>query len=307
MSGGARTLPRRVLEHIRTGGLWSPGQSVALSVSGGADSMVLLHLLHQTQPAHGGKLSVVTMDHGLRSASRDEVRSVAAICETLSLPCEVFTLGLQPGPGLAERAREARRGVLLNMGVDRIATGHHQGDQAETVLYHLLRGSGSRGLRGMQPQNQVWVKPLLRESKAVLIEWAQMESIDWFDDPSNASSQRGRIRALMPSLDTIQGGAGRALARSARLLAREDGFFSEHVEAIWSDLVVENALDLDGLDRLHPAVQLRVLRKFIGDGRIRAEPLESIVDGALREAGRLDLGYGIRLFSDGICLRVEKT
>ncbi len=134
-----------------------------------------------------------------------------------------------------------------------------------------------------------------------------MEGIDWFDDPSNATSQRGRIRGLMPSLDEIQGGSGRALARSARLLAHEDEYFSDYVDGIWPDIVVEDAVVVDQFDRLHPAIQLRVLRRLVADGRVRAEPLESVVDGALRAPGQLDLGHGLRLVGDGVFLRVEKA
>ena len=306
MSSAARTLPRRVLDHIRSSRLWLPGQSIIVSVSGGVDSMVLLHVLHRTQGAHGGNLRVVTMDHGLRSDSEDEVQAVAAASEGLGLPCDVVKLSLETGPNLAERARDARRAVLKGFDADCIATGHHEGDQAETVLYNLLRGSGSRGLRGMQPKNQSWVRPLLRESKLVIEAWARMESIVWFEDPSNPTSQRGRIRELMPELDKIQGGAGRAMARSARLLAREDGYFSDYLDECWLDLTVDNCLVWAKFDVLHPAIQLRALRRLIADGRVRAEPLEAIMDGALREQGQLDLGYGLRFASDGIQLWVER-
>lgn len=268
--------------------------------------MVLLHILHRTQGAHGGCLRVVTMDHGLRAASQQEVKAVAATSERLGLPCDVINLVLETGPNLAERARDARRTVLNGYTADCIATGHHEGDQAETVLYNLLRGSGSRGLRGMQAKDQGWVRPLLREPKSVIEAWAKMESIAWFEDPSNPMSQRGRIRNLMPDLDKIHGGSGRALSRSARLLAREDGYFSDHLDSCWPELVVDDGIVLAEFDRLHPAIQLRALRRLLADGRVCADPLESIVDGALRRPGQLDLGLGLSFRSDGVRLWVVR-
>ena len=305
MRNAARTLPRRVLEHIRVGGLWDPGDRVAVSVSGGVDSMVLLHLLHQTQSAHGGELLVVTMDHGFRAESAKEVQGVAAVSAQLGLDCEVVKLSVEPGPNLAERARDARRETLLGMGTDRIATGHHQGDQAETVLYHLLRGSGIRGLRGMQAKSGVWVKPLLRESRSVLEAWAIEQAIAWVEDPSNAASQRGLIRTILPSLDAVQGGSEKALARTARLLAREDAFVSHMADQAWLDVHQQGGLNRLRLKTHHPAIQLRLLRRLIGDVRMRAEPLESVVDGALLDGGSLDLGFGLRLVQREDVLFVE--
>ena len=305
MKNVARTLPRRVLEHIRTCGLWKPGDKVAVSVSGGVDSMVLLHVLHQTQAAHGAILFVVTIDHGLRTESAAEARFVAATSAELGLPCEMLSLSLEPGPNLAERAREARRAVLLRFGADGIATGHHQGDQAETVLYHLLRGSGMRGLRGMQAKSGIWTKPLLREPRGVLEDWARSQGIDWIEDPSNASSQRGRIRMLLPALNVVHGGAGRALARSARLLAREDAFVSGLTDTAWDATQKDGGLSRSALAQHHPAIQLRLLRRLTRDVRVPAEPLESIVDGALLGGGSLDLGHGLRLVQRGDILCVE--
>ena len=153
MSDPVRTLHRRVVEHIQVESLWSKGQSVLVAVSGGVDSTVLLHLLHQTQAAHKGKIKVMSIDHGLRPEATQEVRTVAVQCEALGIPFEARSLAVTPGPNLAERARDARREALLSVDADCIATGHHQDDQAETVFYHLLRGSGLRGLQGMQPRN----------------------------------------------------------------------------------------------------------------------------------------------------------
>ena len=139
----------------------------------------------------------------------------------------------------------------------------------------------------------------------MLEEWARSQCIPWIEDPSNASSQRGRIRTLIPALDAIHGGAGRALARSSRLLAREDEFVTGVADRAWAATEEDGGVNRVSLQQHHPAIQLRILRRLINDVRIRAEPLESIVDGALNHGGSLDLGHGLRLVQRGDILYLE--
>lgn len=306
MGDSVRTLQRRVIEHIRVERLWSAGQSVLVAVSGGVDSTVLLHVLNRTQSAHKGVLSVMSLDHGLRPECPDEIASVAKMAYEMGLPFESRQLELQDGPNLAERARDARRAALLSIAKDCIATGHHQDDQAETVFFHLLRGSGLRGLQGMQAKNGPWVRPLLRESRDTLLSWAGSEALTWFEDPSNPKSQRGKIRSLMPVLNDFRDGASSALARTARLLAREDDYLSHVVDQLWDDIAVGNALNRALLARQHPAIQLRLIRRLLNDVRIRADMLESVVQGALMTHGQLDLGHGVRLVCRQGQLNVER-
>jgi tRNA(Ile)-lysidine synthase len=192
------------------------------------------------------------------------------------------------------------------METDCIATGHHQDDQAETVFFHMLRGSGLRGLQGMQAKNGPWVRPLLRESRDTLLSWADSENLNWSEDPSNPESQRGKIRSLMPVLNDFRDGASSALARSARLLAREDEYLSQMADQVWDDVSVGQALDRVQLAQQHPAIQLRLIRRLLNDVRVRADMLELVVQGALMTHGKLDLGYGVRLVCHRGQLRVER-
>lgn len=305
MTDSGRTTQRRVLDAVQRLGLWQPGDTVCLAVSGGVDSMVLMHLMHRTQRAHGAQLSVVSIDHGLRAESGREVGMVEAAAIALNLPFHAVRLNLRPGPNLAERAREARQNALRDRRTDWIATGHHRDDQAETVLYHLLRGSGMRGLMGMQAKSGPWVRPLLFEPRAALQQWAEANGVEWSEDPSNPGSQRGTLRELMPRLDAVHGGASRALARSARLLASEDAWVEALVDDEWAALVDDSGLDRVALASRHPALQLRLLRRLVASTRVRAEPLESVVSGALMQGGRLDLGGGLVMVCSGGRLKVE--
>ena len=159
----------------------------------------------------------------------------------------------------------------------------------------------------MQPRDGQWVRPLLFEPRLVIEAWARSQGLRWEEDPSNSASQRGRIRALMPQLDSLHGEASRALARSARLLAREDAFLSSMVDDTYESLVQGEGISRRGLSALHPALQLRILRKLVGSRTVRADPLESVVDGGLQEQGTLDLGGGLRLRLEKGVLTVENA
>ncbi len=293
----ARTLPTRVLDFVRSSALWSPGERVVLAVSGGVDSTCLLEILARTQAAHGGRLEVVSFDHGLRPESAAEVEQVAEHARRLGLPFVGRRLDLAPGPNLQARARQLRQAELLAQGADRIATGHHRSDQAETVLYHLLRGSGARGLRGMLPLDPPWCRPLLAQSRAELEAWARLEGLSWVEDPSNADSQRGEIRRLMPALDAIHGGAEAALARTGRLLARDEALLDRLSDAAWQRHVRGEGLSLEGLRGEDEAIQLRLLLRLTAScpRPVRADQLEAFLSWTPTAGGSLPLPADHRL------------
>ena len=290
----ARTLPMRVLGFVRRHRLWAPGERVLVAVSGGLDSTVLLELLVRTAGAHGGALEVMSIDHGLRPEAVAEVAQVARLAAAHGLPFHGVRLGLEPGPNLASRARDARRSALLAVGTDRICTGHHEDDQAETVLQHLLRGAGSAGLRGMQPRDEVWCRPLLDEPRAVLRAFAEAENLGWSEDPSNARSQRGQLRALVAQLDTVHGGANAALARGARILAREDALLDVLTDAAEARCSLDGGLSAVALELEPEALVLRLLRRLTRSVPHvpRADQIELLLGSTHRAGATIELGAG---------------
>nr|HCH62018.1 tRNA lysidine(34) synthetase TilS [Deltaproteobacteria bacterium] len=292
----ARTLPLRVLEVVRRHRLWSPGDRVCVAVSGGLDSTVLLELLAELAHGHGAQLEVASVNHGLRPESAAEVARVGRRARTLGLPFHAIDLQLETGPNLAARARDARWLQLEALGCARIATAHHRDDQAETVLQHLLRGSGARGLRGMTVHDRARVRPLLFEPRVVLRRWAEDRGLSWDEDPSNPASERGRIRAVMPALDELRAGAARGLARSARLLAREDAFLEAHVLSIWKESAVDGRFPVRVWLEHHPAVQLRLLMQLLEPlphgVAVRADQLERLLAHPLPSGAVFGLPHG---------------
>src|SRR5271156_5679651 len=172
------------------------------------------------------RIEAATVDHGLRAESADEAKGVAALCARLGVGHRVLQWkGVKPTSRLQERAREARYRLLVDhakaIGADALLTAHHADDQAETVLFRLLRGSGLAGLRGMDltttRDGMTIARPLIGLRKRDLIAFAVARGAPFVDDPSNADPRfaRTRLRALLAQLGE-EGLGAEALDRLAR-------------------------------------------------------------------------------------------
>lgn len=204
--------------------------SLAVAVSGGVDSVVLLAALH----ALGARPTVVSLDHGLRPESADELRFVEALADRLGLPFVGARLELSGEGSRAAAARAARYAFLDRLPQPAVALGHHLDDQAETTLHHLIRGSGARGLAAMRPRRGKYLRPMLEIARSDILEYARTNALSWVEDPSNPRSSRGAIRAeVMPVLTRLRPGASAAIARSARLLAEDDALLEQLSEPLW--------------------------------------------------------------------------
>jgi len=223
-----------------------------LAVSGGADSVALMHLAHQWRrelEADAPQLTVLSVDHGLRDGSAQEAQWVAQAAKNLDFPCQI--LRWQPGKKqsrIQQDARQARYDLMAGYAyenkIDALVTAHHLDDQAETVLMRLARGSGLDGLGGMH-SHSTWaglslLRPFLDVPKQQLAESLLQRGIDWLEDPSNddARFERVRIRQAMQDLQKL-GIDATAVARSARRMRRASealdhaagAFLQDHAKA----------------------------------------------------------------------------
>ena len=189
--------------------MFEPGQQVGVAVSGGADSVCLLRVLLELAPRLGLHLSVLHLNHGLRGEeSREDERFVRELAARLGLPAVVRAVDVAALPdNLEQAARHARIAFFreqLAGGLARIATGHTRDDQAETVLFRFLRGSGGAGLAAIRPvTTDGIVRPLLAAGRDDVERFLRQRGIVWREDSSNASLQfaRNRIRhQLLPQL-----------------------------------------------------------------------------------------------------------
>ncbi|MCB2128829.1 MAG: tRNA lysidine(34) synthetase TilS [Rhodobacteraceae bacterium] len=179
-------------------------ERIGVAVSGGGDSMALLHLLARNQARRGCVVHAVTVDHRLRAEAADEARTVARFCKTLGVPHQ--TLVWDHGritQNLQDTARRARYRLIgewaLATGIGHVAIGHTADDQAETFLMGLARQAGIDGLSGMRgtwdDEGIAWSRPLLRISRMTLRDYLLRNRIDWIEDPSNQNEDFTRIKA----------------------------------------------------------------------------------------------------------------
>ena len=238
---------------------------VIVGVSGGADSVALLHALHQFTPHWGLALHVAHLDHSLRKESAADAEFVARLAAGLHLPLHHQQLApgqLEQHPaGLEAAARQARYHFLAQVATSldspdnvRVAVGHHQDDQAETLLMHLLTGSGWEGLAGMAwsgplptlASHALLVRPLLSVRRAEIHAYLRAYDLTWREDASNAdqSRLRNQIRhQVMPLLGEINPNVTATLARTAEIVAGDAARLATLDAAAYQAALIEAARD----------------------------------------------------------------
>ncbi len=229
-------LIQRVIRTIDRHRMLSASQKVGVAVSGGADSVCLLHALLEigTWP-----LTVLHLDHGLRGdESRADAEFVRDLAARHGLPFQLRQASLQPG-NLEQSARDARRAFFaeaMDM-VDRVAVAHTRSDQAETVLFRFLRGAGTAGLAGIRPvTDEGIVRPLLDVGRSEVLEYLRARGIAWREDSSNASPRfaRNRIRhELLPQLTRDWNPEiTETLAHTAEWALAEESYWDEEINRL---------------------------------------------------------------------------
>ena len=186
------------------------GTRILLALSGGGDSMALLHVLALLAKKQGFSLFAHGVDHGLRAEASAELDGAQAQCAALGVDFSRSLLALDAGGNLQARARDARRTALSSaakcVGAELIATAHHADDRAETVLLRLMRGSGPPGLAVLPPRSGLWIRPQCRARKADVVLHLARHGLGFAEDPSNRASRflRTQVRfELLPLLERL--------------------------------------------------------------------------------------------------------
>jgi tRNA(Ile)-lysidine synthetase-like protein len=328
-------IEEKVARAIAQGALWAPGETIVVAVSGGADSLCLLHVLHALQPGHGGRLHVAHLDHGFRGATAAaEAARVVEIAHALRLP---VTAGLADVPALMEQehssAEESARrvryrflaGVAAAEEASAIALGHTADDQSETVLMHILRGAGLGGLRGMRPAAPLapWmeedlfpthplrlVRPLLEVTRAETENYCAACGLTPAQDEWNQDPRFLRVRLrqeVFPLLETINPRVREALRRLADLAAWQEEDLDSLLMRIWPALARPAGeavrLRLAGWRDLPWTLRLQALRLAVREVRGHLEDLGWEATVAAGRLDELDVGSEVALVEDVIARR----
>lgn len=302
----AERIFRRTIKEHR---LFSPGAGILLAVSGGADSMALLHLFAGLREEQKLRLWALTLDHRLRPESRKEVELVKETCLKLQVPCYGLEIPVEETARQEKISREEAGSKLRkqclqayreNLGAEVIATGHHLDDQAETILLHLIRGCGEQGLRGIYPLTpQGVIRPLLDLSREDLREYCREREVPFMEDASNRDFKipRNRIRGeLLPLLAQYNPQIKLSLSRLGENLRECGEALDETAEALYRECLEEEtaeqvAFELKKLRALSPFWQRSLMRLGIehlqGDlkdlSRVNFQALEELLS---RSSGR---------------------
>jgi len=268
----------QVKDSLLRHGHLTTGEMIILGVSGGPDSLCLLHVMKRLAPVLQIVLHVGHLDHGIRGQEAEQdARYVADICSAWDIPCtiersDVPSMALDKGLALEEAARRARYAFLANlarrMGSGTVAVAHNADDQVETVLMHLLRGSGLAGLRGMRPMSWVdemrlvdgvaqghrvrLLRPLLYVPRAEIEAYCQIYGLQPRYDRSNLdlTYYRNRLRhELIPVLQTYNPNIRQILRRTAEVVAADYDLLRLQLEEAWVRVVTEDHSSRSGQER----------------------------------------------------------
>lgn len=310
-------MEQKVYRYIHEYGMIEPGDTVTVAFSGGADSVALLWVLRALAPRLGINLRAAHFHHGIRGAEAErDADFCQRLCASWNLP---FTLGrgdaasraAKTGESLEEAARVLRYSFLGQF-PGKVATAHNADDNAETLLLHLLRGSGTRGLGGIPPRRENIIRPLLNCTRSEIEALLIRENLPHVEDSTNAADDcvRNRLRhRVLPLLRAENPNLAATLGRTAALLRAEDGFLAQLAARAAEGCKAEEGYLCDRLLALDPVLRRRVLIGALWDlgltdpAAVYVEGLEALLTAgpsaelalprgltARREYGRLLLG-----------------
>lgn len=307
-------LLKRTKNYLKEHRLIEPGDLVLVAVSAGRDSMTLAHLLLQLRRELGFELAIANFNHHLRDEADEEAQFVAEFARIHGVPsclggADIASLAV--GANIQETARRERyaflRTVAAKLGAQKIAVAHHADDQAETVLLHLLRGSGLAGLAAMAPMENNIIRPLLFAFRTDICAYMAENKIDYREDSSNASTKylRNKIRLeLMPTLREYNPNIVEALIATADICREDDEVLEDLAENALAEIWLndDQALDMLNFEQLPLALQRRVARKAYtlikGQSKeLNFEQVESLLH--LKEERCVDLPGGLKAYRRG--------
>ncbi len=307
---------RRTIEKYR---MLERGDTIVVAISGGPDSVALIHVLQSLKSIYGVELIAAHLEHGLRGdESVEDMHFVEELCRKLGIPLRVRQenvgrLAEKEGLSIEAAARKVRYAfleeVLHESGATKIATGHNANDQAETVLLNLLRGSGIAGLGGMRPAVEgKMIRPLIEATREEILAYLKQKDQPFRVDSSNLDSRflRNRVRNhLIPFLEKeFNPNIVETLCRTATVFWLASDFFQSEVDRAISKMCKtldgRVVIDLEWFNQLADIIKLfalhRVLMSLTQDEQIVTfDTLSALVNLAerSRSGSRIEIGSGI--------------
>ena len=318
---------------ITVHGMLKPKDSVVVGVSGGPDSVALLHILLKFAPRFSLKLGIAHLNHCLRQQDSDkDAKFVESLAKAFDLPCyvqkrDVRRYQIENKLSLEEAARAVRYNFLNTIAktnqYDKIALGHHADDNTEVVLMNLLRGSGKLGLAGIPPKRgDRIIRPMIYLNRTDIIEFLNQNKLKWVVDQSNTDTRhlRNRVRHdLIPMLKTAYNpNISDTLNRLSSIVRSEEEWIEDMVHPFFERTVLyfrehHIALSVPLLNEYHKALQRRILRVALAKTKGNLRRIEfANIDSAINllvkksSSGTIDLPDSIKIQKDRDTIHIYK-
>lgn len=307
----------KVLQTIQDFQMFPSGTHVVVGFSGGADSTALLFLLWSVQQQLGITVSAVHLNHCLRGeeSERDE-EFVRSFCESLEIPLHCARIDVRQKAeeckkSVEEFAREQRYRIFEQQAEQfgsrgKIATAHNMNDNAETVLFYLARGAGLNGMSGIPPVRGRIVRPLIRCSREEIEDFCSQHHLTYVTDSTNLEDTytRNRIRHhLLPLMQQINAAALQNISKLSDNARQDEDFLEQTAQHEYQRILISQqppVLDRLGFLKLHPAIQNRILLKFLQMVNLKPDFVKvcRMQERILAAKGKTELKRGVALLAD---------
>lgn len=289
----------QLFEHIsrfcQEHSLFTPGSTMVVGLSGGPDSVFLLHYLADLRHESNLKLIAAHLDHGWRTESSQDAQFCQDLATRYQIPIIIkhlkeIPISSKPTGSKEELGRNARRAffesVAKEYNAQAIALAHHADDQMETFFMRLIRGASLTGLAGMKAKDELYIRPLLSISKIEILDYLHKHKILYVIDPSNQSNEylRNRIRnSVIPALKACDDRFEKNFASTHEKLIETEEFLQELCAAQLQEIMDENkGLNIQKLLALHPVLRNRLLINWLIMHKVPFTPSQGLLDEIVR-------------------------
>ncbi len=273
------TLSQKAQNLIKKESLIAPGSTIIVGLSGGPDSVALLHILKELKPELNLNLIAAHLDHGWRPESAKDAQFCSQLCKRwgvcfITQKLSKFSSGVKFNGSREEFARKIRRQFFEDLmhehGASAIALGHHADDQIETFFIRLIRGASLTGLTGMRAQHGAYIRLLLGCTKQEILDYLKDNDIAYLTDSTNARDEylRNRIRnKLLPAFAEIDARAHNNLLQTIDRLQHTENYLTEHTQEIWQQIAMQEGgawcVDSEQLLAQHVSMRQRLLLHWL--------------------------------------------
>ena len=281
------------------------GDELILGVSGGADSMMLLHYFFTYQEEYGVSLKVAHIHHGLRESAHLDAQLVEEVCKAYGVPffrhnCDVKQIAKTRKLSEEEAGREERYNFFISLLNEngKIVTAHNMNDQAETMLMRFVRGTDVKGLSGILPQRERIIRPLLCLTREEIEAYCKVQEVKYRDDETNFqpiyTRNKMRLECIPYMKDHFNPALIKVLGRHSELYQEEEDFLSEHTKELFESCTINHkdylVLSEEKMQKMHRYMQKRVIlmgiENLVHIKNITSKHIESVLELLLMQVGK---------------------